>query len=141
MAPTKVLMEALSDILISFHVLSPMNKKKFKRKHGHTSQFKWERIEVVNYPPTTEEAALLPPPLLTECHAAWLYTLDFLKPVVNLIPADRITCRSLSHLSYSNMLPTWSSRPFLLAGNSASTFLASLIKARCPETEVSLHHS
>ena len=76
------------------------------------------------------EALLLPPPLLTECHSAWLNTFDFLKPLVDLLPFPRVTRWSLSSVGFSNMLPSWPSRPILLAGKSASNFLASLIKPR-----------
>ena len=120
-------LEVLVDVLISYQIYTPLNKKNLKRKHGHTSHLDWEHISVVNYLPSPEEAALLPPPLLTECHATWLNTIDFLKPLVNLLPVERTTRRSLAHLGYSNMLPTWPSRPVLLAGNSASQFLAFII--------------
>ena len=120
-------LEVLVDLLISFQIYTPLNKKNLKRKYGHTSHLNWEHISVVNYLPSPDEAALLPPPLLTECHATWLNTIDFLKPLVNLLPVERTTRRSLAHLGYSNMLPTWPSRPILLAGNSASQFLASII--------------
>ena len=120
-------LEVLVDLLISYQVHTPLNKKNLKRKHGHISHLDWEHISVVNYLPSPGEAALLPPPLLTECHATWLNTIDYLKPLVNLLPVERTTRRSLAHLGYSNMLPTWPSRPVLLAGNSASRFLASII--------------
>ena len=78
--------EVMVDLLISFQVLTPFSEKNLKRKHGHTSHFKRDDISVANYLPSPDEAALLPPALLTECHAAWLHTLDYLKPLVNLIP-------------------------------------------------------
>ena len=121
-------LEVMVDLLISFQILSPLNKKNLKRKHGQTSHLEWEHTSVVNYLPSPDEAALLPPPLLTECHATWLHTLDFLKPLVNLIPVERTARRSLLHLGYSNMLPSWPSRALLLAGSSASQLLASIIR-------------
>ena len=62
------------DLLISFQICTSLNKKNLKRKHGHTSHLQWEHISVVNYLPSSDEAALLPPPFLTECHATWLKT-------------------------------------------------------------------
>ena len=90
-------LEVLIDLLISFQIYTPLNKKNLKRKYGHTSHFQCEHISVVKYLPSSDEAALLPPPFLTECHATWLNTIDFLKPLVNLLPVERTTRRSLAH--------------------------------------------
>ena len=107
-------------------------------RYGTASQFCWDSVEVVNYLPNQSEVKLLPPPLLTECHSAWLHTLDHLKPLVNLTPVSRSTGRSSANLCYSNMLATWPPRPLLLSGDAVTKFLASLsrpgarkLKYRC----------
>ena len=103
---------------------SSSEPKEFKRKYGLSTQFSWDRIDVVNYLRTAEEGALLPTPLLTEIHSAWMHTLDFLKPLTPLTPAARPTARSLAYVVYSSKLPTCPARPILLAGQSASKYLA-----------------
>ena len=55
-------LEVLVDLLISYQVHTPLNKKNLKRKHGHISHLDWEHITVVNYLLSPGEAALLPPP-------------------------------------------------------------------------------
>ena len=121
-------MEVLLDLLITFQVTTPLNKKNMKQKHGHCTHLPWEQIRFTNYLPSKEESSLSPPPLLTECHSSWMNTLEFLKPLVNL--CTRISRRPLAHVGYSNMLPSWPSRPLLLSGDSASPYLSSVIKPR-----------
>ena len=121
-------LEVLTDLMLSFQMYTPINQKNLKKKHGTASQFSWDDVEVVNYLPNPDQVRLLPPPLLTECHSAWLHTLDYLKPLVSLTFVSRTTGRSLAHLGYSNMLATWPSRPQLLSGDAVTRFLASIIK-------------
>ena len=86
-----VLSGSVIDLMVSFQVYTPINQKNLKKKHGSSSQFSWDHVEVVNYLPNQKEVRLLPPPLLTECHSAWLHTLDFLAPLVALTPVSRTT--------------------------------------------------
>ena len=57
-------LEMMVDLLISYQVMTPLNKKNLKRKHGHISHLPWEHISVVNYLPSPAQAAILPPPLI-----------------------------------------------------------------------------
>ena len=48
--------------------------------------------------------------------------------MVDRCPYPQVTRRSLAQVGYSNMLPSWPSRPLLLSGDAASRYLSSLIK-------------
>ena len=122
------LMEMMVDFFISFQVTSPVNKKILRKKHGHCSHISWDQIKFTNHLPSREESLLLPPPLLTECHSMWMHTIQYLVPLVNLCPHAQVTRRSLSHVGYSNMLPSWPPRPLLLSGDAAARYLSTLIK-------------
>ena len=126
--PPISLVEMMVDFFITFQVTSPVNKKNLRKKHGHCTHISWDHIKYTNHLPSKEETLLLPPPLLTECHSMWMHTIQYLAPLVHLCPFAQVTSRSLAHVGYSNMLPSWPSRPLLLSGNAASRFLTSLIK-------------
>ena len=126
--PPISLVDMMVDFFITFQVTSPVNKKNLRKKHGHCSHISWDHIKYTNHLPSKEEALLLPPPLLTECHSMWMHTIQYLTPLVHLCPYAQVTRRSLAHVGYSNMLPSWPSRPLLLSGNAESPFLTSLIK-------------
>ena len=121
-------MEMMVDFLISFQITVPVNKKNLRKKHGRCSFISWDKIKFTNHLPSREETLLLPPPLLTECHSMWMHTIQHLIPLVPLCPYAQVTRRSLSHVGYSNMLPSWPSRPMLLSGDAAQRYLSSLIK-------------
>ena len=129
--PPISLLEVMVDLLITFQISTPVNKKNLRKKHGHSrhsSHLAWEHIKYTNLLPSKEETSLLPPHLLKECHSMWMHTIQYLLPQVNLYPHAQVTSRSLANIGYSNLLPSWPSRPLLLSGDAASRYLSSLIK-------------
>ena len=58
-------LEVLVDLLISYQIYTPLNKKNLKRKHGDTSHLDWEHISVVNYLPSPKRLPFCPPSSLS----------------------------------------------------------------------------
>ena len=74
-------------------VRTPLKQRQLRQKHSEQS-LPWDTNKCQNYLPSHAESSLLPGPLLSILSCIWLHTLNFLLPLIPMVPCGRVWHRT-----------------------------------------------